>query len=420
MLRHLLDVHEEEEEHWDQIKFSMKILRSTRTAFKRQILESVLIQKERKGHYLMNAKSEYNRCALPRLTAKLGERELASWRKQDKLEQEKEATIEEKIRMRKKAKAKDRGTADRRRDQDQPARKKRRVEKDGPGETAMGTEEEEVRRKEIPALTPQKRKEEGEEEKGGRPPKKRFKKMDMRGYISCKRWKLAEEEAVPGQGQQHQGGGHDHQHHPQPPEGGGDKAVIPAGTDRMPCPIVKASPGGTCPGTEISVIESNDLMIEDTDSQQRSRETTEEEDTQGDCLGEDLHQGGAGDHHHHHLQHQPHPPEPVHEGVGDKAVPPACANRMPCPIVRASPGGICPGTVKVTLESKVTIVEELASQPANQPTVLEREATGGHQHHLQGAAEEEHQLQQPPDAEQEIAVDTAWDLSKDSNSNVSI
>ena len=58
MLRHLLEVHEDEEAHWDSIRFSMRILKSTRSAFERQILESVLIQKERKKHHLLNAKSE--------------------------------------------------------------------------------------------------------------------------------------------------------------------------------------------------------------------------------------------------------------------------------------------------------------------------------------------------------------------------
>ena len=100
MLRHLLTVHEEEE--WDEIKFGMKILK---TAFERQILESVLIQKAR-VHKIMNNKSEYNRCALPRLTAKLGERDMERWREEDRLEHQQEATIEEKIRVRKKARAK--------------------------------------------------------------------------------------------------------------------------------------------------------------------------------------------------------------------------------------------------------------------------------------------------------------------------
>ena len=57
----------------------------------------------------MNNKAEYNRCALPRLTAKLGEKELNKWRAEDREEMEKEATIEEKIRIRKKEKAKKRG-----------------------------------------------------------------------------------------------------------------------------------------------------------------------------------------------------------------------------------------------------------------------------------------------------------------------
>ena len=92
MLRHLLDMHEEEEETWSDIKFSMRILKSTRTAFERQILESVLIQRERKHHNILNAKAEYNRCALPRLTAKLGEKDLEKWRKEDRLEMEKEAS----------------------------------------------------------------------------------------------------------------------------------------------------------------------------------------------------------------------------------------------------------------------------------------------------------------------------------------
>ena len=113
MLRHLLAVHEEEEETWDQVRFGMRLIRSTRTAFKRKILESVTIQKER-GQNLMNNKSEYNRCALPRLTAKLGEREMSKWREEDKLEMAKEASIEERIRMMKKKKSKERGANNRR------------------------------------------------------------------------------------------------------------------------------------------------------------------------------------------------------------------------------------------------------------------------------------------------------------------
>ena len=76
----------------------------------------------------LNLQAEYNRCVLPRLTAKLGERDIEKWRKEDKLELDREATIEEKIRIRKKARARDRAEASRRRDKGQPAMKKRRIE----------------------------------------------------------------------------------------------------------------------------------------------------------------------------------------------------------------------------------------------------------------------------------------------------
>ena len=55
-----------------EIKFGMKVRRYARSALERQVLESVLIQEERKNHHLMNSKSEYNRCSLPRLTTRIG------------------------------------------------------------------------------------------------------------------------------------------------------------------------------------------------------------------------------------------------------------------------------------------------------------------------------------------------------------
>jgi hypothetical protein len=126
MLRHLLDVHEEEEDNWQEISFGMSIVKSTRTAFERQILESVMIQKAR-DHHIMNGKAEYNRCALPRLTTKLGEKDLEKWRESDRMESAKEASIEEEIRNRKKEKAKKRGATNRRMEPGQPSRKKRRM-----------------------------------------------------------------------------------------------------------------------------------------------------------------------------------------------------------------------------------------------------------------------------------------------------
>ena len=52
----------------EKIKFGMKFVRQTRSALERQVTESVIIQEEQRDHYLMNSKSEYNKCSLPRLT----------------------------------------------------------------------------------------------------------------------------------------------------------------------------------------------------------------------------------------------------------------------------------------------------------------------------------------------------------------
>ena len=100
MLRHLIGEHEDEEDKWESIEFGMKILKTARSAYNRQVCESVLIQQERSKHHLMNSKSEYNRCALPRLTSKMGEVDLEKWREADKEEMRQEASIEEKVRIR--------------------------------------------------------------------------------------------------------------------------------------------------------------------------------------------------------------------------------------------------------------------------------------------------------------------------------
>ena len=79
MLRHLLEMHENEER--SKVEFGMKVLRYTRSSFERQILESVLIQGSR-DHQILNRRAEYNRCVIPRLVTKLGEKEMKKWREQ--------------------------------------------------------------------------------------------------------------------------------------------------------------------------------------------------------------------------------------------------------------------------------------------------------------------------------------------------
>ena len=74
MLKHYIENHENEK--IEDMEFGMKIVRKPRTAFNRQVAESVLIQSN-KNHHILNSKSEYNQCALPRLTAMIGEESLA-------------------------------------------------------------------------------------------------------------------------------------------------------------------------------------------------------------------------------------------------------------------------------------------------------------------------------------------------------
>ena len=78
--------------------FGFKILKYTRTAFERQILESVIIQEVHKKSNILNSKSEYNRCALPRLTSKLGEQAYGEEEKKRREEKMKEEDIEDRIR----------------------------------------------------------------------------------------------------------------------------------------------------------------------------------------------------------------------------------------------------------------------------------------------------------------------------------
>ena len=97
ILKHFLESHENEK--LDEITFGMKIKCTAKSAFERQIMESVLIQQESSKHNILNSKSEYNRCALPRLTTKLGEEEFESWRKDQIEEKKKEEDLERRIRL---------------------------------------------------------------------------------------------------------------------------------------------------------------------------------------------------------------------------------------------------------------------------------------------------------------------------------
>ena len=104
MLKHIVATHENED--MNTIKFKMKIVSHTRTSFERQIKESVLIQHERKNHHLLNSRSEYNRCSLPRLCTQVGDGEYKKYNKEPELEKQEEEKLENKIRELRKVKNK--------------------------------------------------------------------------------------------------------------------------------------------------------------------------------------------------------------------------------------------------------------------------------------------------------------------------
>ena len=126
MLKHCLTSHEHED--FTEVKFRMKAVKFHRTAFERQIHESVRIQHERERHELLNSKSEYNRCALPRLGLQLGEKEFKERREQERQEDEKEQEIEKRIRELKKIHQNKTRAG---RPKGQPKKKKQRISSEG-------------------------------------------------------------------------------------------------------------------------------------------------------------------------------------------------------------------------------------------------------------------------------------------------
>ena len=95
MLKHA--VAEPEEEDLDKVQFGIWAVVFCRSSFERQITESCKIQEERRHHILLNSRAEYNRCAVPRASTKLGDNEYDKVGKEIRLEKINEDIIEEKI-----------------------------------------------------------------------------------------------------------------------------------------------------------------------------------------------------------------------------------------------------------------------------------------------------------------------------------
>ena len=108
MLKHISSVHRDKK--LCEVEFGMKVVKFTRSALERQVLESVKIQEERAKNIILNSKSEYSRCTIPRLTSKMGEVEYDKQREAEKKEeQEQEMILKQEIKRRKKDNCKDRG-----------------------------------------------------------------------------------------------------------------------------------------------------------------------------------------------------------------------------------------------------------------------------------------------------------------------
>ena len=95
MLKHIVLAHEGEKE--TEIKFRMRIVKTHRSAFERQIFEGIRIQSERLIHDILNSKTEYNRCALPRMEVNVGNTKRTSRDIERSEEEQKETEIEKKI-----------------------------------------------------------------------------------------------------------------------------------------------------------------------------------------------------------------------------------------------------------------------------------------------------------------------------------
>ena len=174
MLRHLVEMHGGEER--SKVEFGVKVLRYTRSSFERQILESVLIQSKR-SHHIMNNRAEFNRCAIPRLVTKLGERELKQWREEDKEMQNKEERVEEQIRMMKKERNRNRAGIQRK----APNPKRQKLDEDG----ERSQDDQQVRKQWIIPETEKRKWGEKEEKERCMNEPKRLKKDDIRFFMKC-------------------------------------------------------------------------------------------------------------------------------------------------------------------------------------------------------------------------------------------
>ena len=72
LFRHCVDLHPTMNP--DKVDFRMKILSTHKTAFERQIRESIVVDNFA-GPQILNSKMEYTRCGIPKLESKMGNKQ---------------------------------------------------------------------------------------------------------------------------------------------------------------------------------------------------------------------------------------------------------------------------------------------------------------------------------------------------------
>ena len=94
----MLDKHDNQD--FSKIKWGIFNLKYKRSAFERQIVEAVTIERESKTSEIVNSKAEWNQCSLPRLVTRIGnkEEEIREFEKEMMEEKKREDQIEAKIR----------------------------------------------------------------------------------------------------------------------------------------------------------------------------------------------------------------------------------------------------------------------------------------------------------------------------------
>ena len=95
VLKHYLKFHDGEDP--EEMKMGMKIHSFRNLAFERQVAEAVTIQQIQKNHHLMNSKSEYRACNIPRITIKMGDTEMYEETERRRREQKEDDELEQRI-----------------------------------------------------------------------------------------------------------------------------------------------------------------------------------------------------------------------------------------------------------------------------------------------------------------------------------